>query len=252
MAGFVKVYGTILQSSVWLESPTTRVLWITMLALADAEGIVRASVPGLAHAAHIRTTDCERALQVLSSSDEHSRTPDNDGRRVEETEGGWLILNYRKYRELRTETQIAAAERQRRKRERERDASRDGALQSPDAEAEADKRKPNVRVVADYPADFEMLWRLYPKRSGANKKQTHRLVSGHLRAGVDFDVIHNGTLRYVAYVTQKGWLGTDYVKMPQVFFGRDQHFLSEWDASDLPAISREQRAQDQFRKRGYV
>lgn len=136
-AGFVKVYGTILQSSVWLESAPTRIVWITMLALADAEGIVRAAVPGLAHTANVTLEECQEALMVLAAPDEHSRTELNEGRRIEALQGGWLILNYKQYRELRTEDQIAAAVRQRRKRER--DASRDCALLPAEEEEEADK-----------------------------------------------------------------------------------------------------------------
>lgn len=250
MAGFVKVYGTILQSSVWLESPTTRVLWITMLALADSEGIVRASLPGLAHAAHIRTADCERALQVLSSSDEHSRTLENEGKRIEALEGGWVILNYRKYRELRTEDQIASAVRQQRKRERDRDASRDAPLHPTEAEAEADKEKATTPVFG-YPPEFDLLWNAYPRKQGSNKKQTYRLYLGHLKAGIDFDTMHAGALRYTAYATAKTWIGTDFIKAAQVFFGRDQHFLLEWQCADLPAV-KAARDQAQFKKRGYV
>ena len=34
-SGYVKIYGSILGSSVWAEAPSTRIVWITMLALAD-------------------------------------------------------------------------------------------------------------------------------------------------------------------------------------------------------------------------
>lgn len=87
---------------------------------------------------------------------------------------------------------------------------------------------------SNYPPEFELLWKVLPKKPGANKKQTYRLYLGHLRAGVDFDTMYNGAIRYAAYALAKGWIGTDFVKAPQVFMGRDQHFLSEWDCADLP------------------
>lgn len=114
---FVKLYNTLLDSSVWLESGDTRLLWITMLCAADSNGVVRASVGGLAHRARIDRKACEKGLAVLCSPDDDSRSTEYEGRRIERIEGGWLILNHRKYRELRTESQLKAAARQKRHRE---------------------------------------------------------------------------------------------------------------------------------------
>lgn len=110
--GFVKLYGTILTSSVWVESTSTRIVWITLLALADKDGFVAASLPGLAHAANVSVPECEAAMRVLCAPDAHSRTKDFDGRRVEEADGGWVVLNRTKYRDLRTDKQAQEAERQ--------------------------------------------------------------------------------------------------------------------------------------------
>lgn len=109
--GFVKIYGSILQSSVWLEDPETRLLWITMLAMADQRGFVAASVGGLAHAANIPRELCEAGLVRLSSQDPDSKSKAYEGRRIRATEGGWIVLNYSKYRDMRTGQQITDAER---------------------------------------------------------------------------------------------------------------------------------------------
>lgn len=146
MSGFVKIYDTILMSSVWLESPVTRIVWITMLTKADPEGFVEGTLPGLAHAANVTITECEQALAVLSSPDPHSkdrvRSPEHAGRRVEVTDGGWQILNYRHYRELRTKEQVSAAERAARYRRKHRDASHDER----DASHESREVRPEVEV----------------------------------------------------------------------------------------------------------
>src|SRR5687767_11182571 len=79
-------------------------MWITMLAMADKDGEVWASVGGLADMARISRDECLVALQELLSPDEDSRTKEHDGQRIEVIPGGWRILNYKKYRELgRTE-----------------------------------------------------------------------------------------------------------------------------------------------------
>lgn len=78
-----------------------KVVWITMLALADRKGIVFASLPGLADAARVSMEQCEDAIARLAAPDEYSRTKDFEGRRIEDVDGGWKLLNYIKYREAR-------------------------------------------------------------------------------------------------------------------------------------------------------
>ena len=116
---FVKLYGSILDSSVWSEDPFTRIVWITMLTMADAEGFVEAAVPGLARRANVPLEACETALERLQSPDPYSKSPEHDGRRIEKVDRGWEILNYKAYRELRTERQIEDAVRSKRYRERQ-------------------------------------------------------------------------------------------------------------------------------------
>lgn len=117
---FVKIYGSIVYSSIWLEGPATRLLWITLLAIADQNGDVRGSVRGIASIAKISPEECEVGLTVLESPDFDSKDPDHQGRRIRRMKGGWHILNFRRYREMRTPEQINAAERQRRFREKNR------------------------------------------------------------------------------------------------------------------------------------
>lgn len=117
-SGYVKIYGSILGSSIWAEESDTRIVWITMLAMADAEGKVEASESGLARFANVTVERCRAALRRLADPDLDSKSPEYGGRRVEKVDGGWLILNYLKYREMRSPKQVAAAERQRAFRER--------------------------------------------------------------------------------------------------------------------------------------
>src|SRR5689334_177767 len=79
---YVKVFGSILDSSVWREDSDTKVVWITLLAMADQHGEVQASVPGLAHRAGVSVEACENALELFMAPDKYSSTPDNEGRRI--------------------------------------------------------------------------------------------------------------------------------------------------------------------------
>ena len=101
MAGFSKLFSSIVTSSIWCEDDVTLRVWIAMLATADAQGIVEGSIPGFANLARVSVEQLETALDKLSSPDPYSRTPDNDGRRIEKFDGGWLILNHAKYRAVR-------------------------------------------------------------------------------------------------------------------------------------------------------
>jgi len=171
MAGFVKLQSSILQSTVWLEPNHVRILWITMLTLADKTGVVEGSIPGLADSAKITVEECESALNRLGSLDEYSRTKDFEGRRIGEIDGGWLIFNYEKYRAP------TSAERTKRWRERRNVTSQNvtsvtpchtasqvspsASVKEAEAEAEAEKKKKNASTLA-----FDRFWDVFPNKKG--------------------------------------------------------------------------------------
>lgn len=121
MNGYTKLFQSLVTSSLWTESDRTRIVWITILAMADKHGEIQASVPGLARLAGVPVEDCEKAIELFLSPDRHSRTPDHDGRRIEKIYGGWAILNHAKYRAMASDAdrREQAAERKRRQRDRE-------------------------------------------------------------------------------------------------------------------------------------
>lgn len=93
-----------------------------MLALADKNGEVQASIPGLARIAGVPVLDCEEAIGKFLAPDPYSRTPDDEGRRIEKIDGGWALINHAKYRDMasREESKDAHAKRQKRYRDREK------------------------------------------------------------------------------------------------------------------------------------
>lgn len=99
MKTWTPLFNTIVDSSVWGESKDVKILWITMLAKKDSNGFVEGSLPGLARAAVLTPSECEKAMKVLESPDRYSTSPENDGRRVSKVDGGWMVLNHAKYRD---------------------------------------------------------------------------------------------------------------------------------------------------------
>ncbi len=99
---YTKLFSSITTSTIWMEPAGTRLVWITMLALKRRDQCVYASVPGLADAAKVTRKECDAALRTFLAPDPDSRTKDHDGRRIEEIDGGWIILNGDKFDTIRS------------------------------------------------------------------------------------------------------------------------------------------------------
>ena len=173
---FTKLFSSITESTIWIESDRTRIVWIAMLAMCDRKGRVWASLPGLANRARVPLEDCEKAIATFLGPDRYSRTPANDGRRIEVIEGGWRLLNYDKYRAIRDEETILESKRRyintRRALEKANgvenvEQSRPQYTQA-EAEAEAEKRRsPIIPAAAGArDAELERIWQHYPKKTG--------------------------------------------------------------------------------------
>lgn len=90
-----------MDSSIWLESNTTRIVWITLLAAMDEDGYAHfACIKNLALRANVTDTEAQEAIDVLLAPDPNSSNPANEGRRIERIPGGYLILNAIEYRNL--------------------------------------------------------------------------------------------------------------------------------------------------------
>jgi len=123
MSGYTKLFNSILGSTIWREPLSTRVVWITMLALADRDGTVEASIPGLAHFANVSEKQAEGAIASFLSPDKHSRTEEHEGRRIQAIDGGWRLLNFDKYQLRLSPEDIRERDRIRKQRYRERQNS---------------------------------------------------------------------------------------------------------------------------------
>lgn len=98
-----KLFTKILDSSIWLETDSTRLVWLTLIAVMDEQGFVQfASVANLAHRARVSLEAGIEAVRILEGPDENSSDPEHEGRRIERVPGGWIILNAPKYREIVT------------------------------------------------------------------------------------------------------------------------------------------------------
>src|SRR4030095_5204935 len=99
MSNFALLWNKMLLSSLWINgSKETKLLFVTMLMLKDADGIVLGSLVGLAAMARLTPEECKAALSELLGPDPDDTSGVLQGRRLEEINGGWRIVNHDLYR----------------------------------------------------------------------------------------------------------------------------------------------------------
>lgn len=121
MDGYTKLHARILTSSIWNEPNHVRILFITLLALADSNGRFEGSPAGLAALARLTVDEAVDALRVLEGPDQHSSDGTTGERLMRLSPGSWEIINHRHYRDKKTRKQIADLERQRKTRQAPKD-----------------------------------------------------------------------------------------------------------------------------------
>jgi len=152
--GYTKLFSDIVTSTIWQEPNDCRVLWITMLALKDEANICRATVPALAKMCNITNEQCEEYLTKFQEPDRYSRSVEFEGRRIEEVEGGYFILNGQKYRDMLRGQERRDYIREKVAAHRERckqsvNKSKHGNQCKPISEAKAEAEAKEVKEVAD-------------------------------------------------------------------------------------------------------
>ena len=257
MAGFVKLFSQVLDSTIWDEPWEVKGVWITLLAMADSRGRVMASVPGLARRATVTLEQCEKAMAVFMAPDKYSRTTDYEGRRLETIDGGWRLLNYIKYREMRDDDvrkeQNRTAQQKHRASAR-KDDGQHGSAQKADcqqrssssaqaeAEAEAEKKKtttlptaspsprliPSLEVIKTQEGieTFARIWKRWPAtRPDGAKARGHKIEAENAfqrilssRAATAAELEKAVEL----YLTQHPNVAKGYVVMVSTYFGNQK------------------------------
>jgi hypothetical protein len=245
---FAKLFATITESSLWSEPKEVRLLFVTMLAKADQDGVVEASIPGLARVANLTIEETETALEVLQSPDPYSKNPDNEGRRIEVFPGGFRLLNYGDYRARRSKEDRREymrnymAER-RKERAAAKEAEADSSKQSvstckqmltavshgkpqlaqaeAEAETEVDKKhtcsaKPRGSSSDEYSEDFIRFWAVFPSLRRKDKRAAWKAWRQAIRRKPAAEIIEAAT-EYARSETGRG----QYVKGPAPWLNAD-------------------------------
>jgi hypothetical protein len=225
-----KLFTKILDSSIWLETDHTRLIWITLLATMDEDGFCQyASVANLAHRSIVPVEAAQKAVNALESPDENSSDPDNEGRRIERVPGGWIVLNSKKYREMATrqiireKTRLRVAEFRKRRRNDVVQSCNADVTQANDPVRQADtETKAKTNTLA---RKCELLYEAYPRR--AQPVKAKKAIEKVLKDGVDFDVLLAQVKRFAQSDKAKG----DYCPHPATWFnaGSYNEDSTEWN-----------------------
>ena len=194
---FVKLDAETLESSLWVEDLSTRIVFLTMLLMARPDGVCPATAPGIARRANLPIDQTRQALAVLEAPDPDSRTQDQDGRRIVRVDGGYEIINYLKYR---TKDHGAAA-RMKRYRASQKDGATDGVTSTDhsvtangcnatstvtqaevEVEAEAEKKKRETRPGTDIPPSWESV-QTFLDGLGEHRFNAHDFLDAYEKQG---------------------------------------------------------------------
>ena len=103
---YAKIFAQILDSSI-AEDYQVRRMFMDLLVLADPEGVVDMTHESIARRLNVPLDLVVSTMSTLSTPDNTSRTPDDDGRRIVLLDGhrnwGWKVVNFKKYHAMRDE-----------------------------------------------------------------------------------------------------------------------------------------------------
>lgn len=95
------LWNVVVESSLWDEPDLVVKVFLTMMAVKDADHVVRKTAYQIGVLSRKNEAEVLEALGVLSSPDTKRIEPQEfEGRRIMAVEEGWLILNGGKYREM--------------------------------------------------------------------------------------------------------------------------------------------------------
>lgn len=96
----VKLRKSFLDSDVWAMPDSVRLVWLTMMFMADDSGFVGAGVLGIARRAGVDGLECQAAIEHLCEGNQPLAAP---------ILGGWRMVNYERFVSTQTDRQEANA-----------------------------------------------------------------------------------------------------------------------------------------------
>jgi hypothetical protein len=173
---YTKLFSSITESTVWGEPYATRIVWVTFLAMTNAKGCVYGSIPGIARRANVTMAEAEAAIASFLAPDPHSRSKDSDGRRVEEIEGGWRLINHAKYAKIRDASERAEAKREWDRENRPSGHARSRQSDSPTKVRQSDESPNSPAIPTPLDIDIEKKKSMSSDKPTTDSKEAERVA----------------------------------------------------------------------------
>ena len=236
------MFSSLITSTIWREDKDTKIVWVTMLAMANIAGQVEGTIPGLAAIANLTIPECETALKKLMSPDPYSRTKDKEGRRIEEIDGGWVLINHAKYREkINTFDREYHAIKQREYRKRLQEKEEKSTKKEKETTSTTTTTTDVKKILTLFNNDnFESFWKLYPRKEGKGdcrkwwaKNKPDALLLAKMLSAVENQK------------TWKKWQEADgqYIPMPMTWLNQGR-----WDDEGMPVVDKRKEVADDFER----
>lgn len=167
-----KLFTKILDSSIWLAPDPHRLVWITFIAAMDQYGIAQfACVENLAARARVSVEDTAAAVKAFENPDPYAPDQEYEGRRIERIDGGWVVLNAKKYKDIVTRAVANAQSAQRMAKKREKDRAVTQQLRSVTPSEHIKSNHQNQRALNNA---FEN-----PKEPAAERSQSKSMLASY-------------------------------------------------------------------------
>ena len=142
-----------------------------MIVLCDADGIIDMTPQAIAARTSIPLEIIEKGMKILEAPDPYSRTPDQEGRRIELIDAhrpwGWHIVNHEKYMRMQDADMVRA---QTRERVRKHRAMKDGRYGNDDVtDGNGQKRHTDTDTDINKDTDLKPTPPLPPLKGGVDK-----------------------------------------------------------------------------------
>jgi len=133
-----------------------------MIVLCDADGNIDMTPQAIASRTSIPLKIIEKGIRILEAPDQYSRTPDQEGRRIERIDEhrpwGWHLVNHAKYTAMQDADTVRA---QTRERVRKHRAAKDAVTVT---DSNGQKRHTDTDTDTDTEKTFGQFWISYPRK----------------------------------------------------------------------------------------
>lgn len=207
-----------------------------MIVLCDADGMIDMTPQAIASRTSIPLEIIEKGIKILESPDQYSRTPDQEGRRIELIDAhrpwGWHLINHEKYMRMQDADTVRQQTRDRVRRHREKkekdqvdgsDVTRvtvgNGSKRHTDTDTDTKTRTPPPPSGA-----FLKFWTAWPR--GERKRAQGRCWEIWLKK--DFDLASELILAHVEALKKSDGWRKGFVPAPLVYLNQRQ-----WEGAEL-------------------